>query len=1064
MRSATARIAVVVTAVVLSARISHAAAPLRFNRDVRPILSDNCFKCHGPDSVSRQADLRLDQEQGLRGRTTDGAAVVAAGDPQGSELYRRLVTDDPDLRMPPADSGKSLTPRQIDVLTQWIQEGAVWEEHWAFQLPVRCPLPAASRPDWGRNAIDRFVLAELDRRGWSPSPEAALETLVRRVTLDLTGLPPTPEEVAAFRDDPAPDRYERLVDRLLTSPRFGEHMAVDWLDAARFADTSGYQTDGPRDMSRWRDWVIAAYNANMPFDQFTIEQLAGDLLPNPTLDQQIATGFNRNHRANSEGGIIPEEFEVEYVVDRVDTTGSVWLGLTIGCVRCHEHKYDPISHEEYYRLYAYFDGVPEYGRALKLGNSPPYIPAPTPDQAQHLAQLAAERDAAQQAWEAIVPHAAAAQRVWEESAKLAAPTEWTLTDGLDAWFRLNGGLGDEIDFERVLETRSDSAVATAQTEPVSVGGDSPDFTTSPAGGGVEFDGASYLSATGPGRFGFLDSLTVAAWVRPEGDAAGGIVSRMSDTTDTEGWALQLRNGHVQVNFVNRWLDDAIRVETEAPLRSGEWQHVAMTYDGSRWAAGVKIYVNGERQPVRVLLDAINSTFLREEPLRIGTGGYRGRLRGAVADVRLYRRELSERDARIISAVEPIDAIARLAPEARTAAQAAKLEEYFLTRTAALNVRETYAALRTAEARYAQYLRQIPNTMVMTEAAGPKQAFVLMRGAYDKPGAPVTAGVPQALRAGRPDPGGNRLDLAKWLVDPANPLTARVTVNRFWQKFFGAGLVRTSEDFGTQGEPPSHPDLLDWLATEFIRTGWDQKALVRLLVTSATYRQSSAAGAERIAADPENRWLARGPRFRMPAEMVRDQVLAIAGLLQERLGGPSVKPYQPDGLWQEIASDTEYVRSTGPDLYRRSLYAFVKRTVANPTLYVFDSSTREACLLRRTRTNTPLQALTLLNDVTFVEAARVLAQQVLAEANANDQAHLSQLMQRAAARTPKPAELQVLQRTLAAQRQHFAQHPDAAAALIRIGDAPHTKIDPVELAAHTLVASLILNLDEVITKE
>ena len=650
--------AVVLTPALMDGVALQAAAPVRFNRDVRPILADNCFKCHGPDSVSREADLRLDLQSGLRGESGDGSPIVAAGDHAASELYKRIVADDPSLRMPPADSGKSLTTEQIDTLRQWIDEGGHWEEHWAFQQPVRLPPPVVSRPEWVRNPIDHFVLAELDRRNWRPSEAASQATLARRVTLDLTGLPPTPAEVAAFRSDPAPDRYERLVDRLLASPRYGEHMAVDWLDAARFADTSGYQTDGPREMWRWRDWVIAAYNANMPFDQFTIEQLAGDQLPNPTLDQLIATGFNRNHRGNSEGGIIPEEYAVEYVVDRVDTTGSVWLGLTIGCVRCHEHKYDPITHEEYYRLYAYFNNVPENGRALKLGNSPPYIPSPTPDQADKLAALAARRDAAREEWSAMADRISNAQRVWEESAKLAETTQWTLTDGLDAWFPLDGGLGDETDVERVLEFQTGNEIATVATEAVAAGDLSPDYAESPIGAAAELDGSTHLSVQGPGGFGYLDSFSAAAWVRPVENANGGIVSRMVDTTDVAGWGLHLRDGHVQVNLVSRWLDDATRVETKGSLEAGEWQHVAFTYDGSRRASGIKVYIDGEPAALRVNLDALNQTFLKEEPLRIGSGNHQERFTGAIADVRIYRGALSEREVGIISVVEPIDELAQ----------------------------------------------------------------------------------------------------------------------------------------------------------------------------------------------------------------------------------------------------------------------------------------------------------------------------------------------------------------------------------------------------------------------
>lgn len=1062
--------AVCIEALLLVAMVSAggrapAAEPVRFNRDIRPILSDNCFKCHGPDSVARQADLRLDRREGLFGDGDAAAPVVAPGRAADSALFRRITSDDQDERMPPPDSGKTLTAEQIALLERWIDEGAVWEEHWSFQRPVRTAPPPTQQPGWRRNAIDAFVLAELERRGLAPSPEAAAETLLRRVTLDLTGLPPTPAELDAFRSDPAPDRYERAVDRLLASPRHGEHMAVDWLDAARYADTSGYQTDGPRDMSRWRDWVIDAFNAGMPFDQFTVEQLAGDLLPDPTLDQLIATGFNRNHRANSEGGIIPEEYQVEYVVDRVDTTMAVWLGLTIGCARCHEHKYDPVSHAEYYRLFAYFNNVPEHGRALKLGNSPPYIPAPTPEQQRRAGQLAAARDAAQRNWQAQAGRVAEAQQAWEQSAALAANTRWTLTDSLESWFRLAGSTGDELDAERVLEWRREPAVAAAASVPVAGGAIQPEFAPGPDGGSVEFDGQSYLSVGDAGRFGYLDAFSVAAWVRPDGAATGGVVSRMSDDSDSDGWTLHLHNGRVQVNLVKRWLDDALRVETVEPLRPEEWQHVVLTYDGSRFASGVHVFVNGEPQPLRVHLDALNQSFLSEEPLRIGATGTRQRFTGGIADVRLYRRTLSPREAQIISVVEPIDALARIVPAARTPAQAAKLQEYFLAHAAPADVQAAYQSARATQAEYENFLHLLPNTMVMAEMDPPRTTRVLLRGAYDKPGDPVTAGVPQALLGGKPDPGGNRLDLARWLVDPSNPLTARVAVNRLWQKLFGVGLVKTSEDFGTQGEPPSHPELLDWLATEFLRRGWDTKALLRLIVTSAAYRQASSANAELVAADPENRWLARGPRFRMPAEMVRDQALAASGLLEERLGGPSVKPYQPDGLWQEIASDTEYVQSTGPDLYRRSLYAYVKRTVANPTLVVFDSSTREACLLRRTRTNTPLQALTLLNDVTFVEAARVLAGRVIQNAGATDEARLGQLLRLTACREPSAAELTVLQRALDGHRTHFRSNPQAAEALVRSGAAPSPEhVDVPELAAWTLVASLVLNLDEVVTKE
>ena len=1019
---------------------------VRFNRDVRTILADNCFQCHGPDSAAREAELRLDTQEGLFAER-DGPAIVVHGQPAEGELWRRINSDDPDERMPPADSGKSLTAAQVDTLRRWIVTGAEWEPHWAFIRPERVPAPEVSERLWPRNAIDHFVLAELERRGLAHAPEAAAETLVRRVTLDLTGLPPTPEEVDAYSADPAPDRYERLVERLLASPRYGEHLAVGWLDAARYADTSGYQNDGPREMWRWRDWVIDAYNTGMPFDQFTIAQLAGDLLPGATLEQRIATGFNRNHRGNAEGGIIPEEYAVEYVVDRVDTTGSVWLGLTVGCGRCHDHKFDPLSQAEYYGLYAYFNSIPESGRAIKEGNSPPYVKSPTDDQRADLAELDGRLEGARRRWDEGASERVALQSEWERGIAKGEPLDWTPAEGLVAHFPLDGDAADRVDVSRRAGLVRGSIA----------------FVPGPRGQGVELDGESFLDAGDIRRFGYFDAFSVSAWVRPEGTRTGGIVTRMSDDSDSDGWAVHLADGHVQVNLVKRWLDDSLRVETEAELPAGEWSHVTVVYDGSRVARGVAVYFNGRLQPLRVHLDALNQTFANDQPLRIGATGTQQRLTGAVADVRVFAGELASTDAQILSVVEPLNELAALPVERRTPAQLAKLREYFLLHSASESVRAEYAEMLALERQRDELLDSFPTTMVMEELENPRPAFVLERGAYDRPGARVERSVPDALAPGT-DIGGNRLDLARWLVDGENPLTARVAVNRYWQRLFGIGLVKTAEDFGTQGEPPSHPELLDWLATEFVRTGWDVKHLHRLIVTSATYRQSSHIPPELRTLDPENRLLARGPRVRLTAEMIRDQALAAAGLLEERIGGPSVKPYQPEGLWNEIATDTVYEQSTGSDLYRRSLYCYTKRTVANPTFTLFDAGTREACVLRRSRTNTPLQSLTLLNDVTFVEAARVLAARVLGESG-NDGERLTRLFRLATCRMPDAEELSLLEQALTAHRVYFAKNADAAAALIESGEYPvDPAMDVAELAAFTGVAEVVLNLDEVVTRE
>ncbi len=1016
-----------------------------FDREIRPILSDTCFKCHGPDEEQRVSELRLDQRDGVFSNH-EGRSVVAPGDTAASVLHQRITAADPKQRMPPVDSGRELTPRQIELLTEWIRQGAEWSEHWAFVAPKRIDPPTTKIRNWSRNPIDDFVLARLEREGLRLSNEANRSTLIRRVTLDLTGLPPTLDEVDAFLTDEAPNAFEALVDRLLQSPSYGEHMAVAWLDAARYADTSGYQNDGPRSMWRWRDWVIDSFNSNKRFDQFTIEQLAGDLLENPTLEQRIATGFNRNHRGNAEGGIIPEEYQVEYVVDRVDTTFTVWLGLTMGCARCHDHKYDPIRQKDYYQVFACFNNIPEDGRAIKEGNSPPYVKAPLPEQRNELQSLDEQIQAAEHHVAELQGKLAAAEQEWESSFDATLPVDWSVTDGLISHHQFEGNLTDTI-------RSADSAF---EIHPGI-------YTARRSQQAIQLDGSSFINAGDTANFGYFDKFTLALWLRPD-SPNGTIVSRMTPVEEGDGYYVHLRDGYVQVNLVKRWLDDCIRVESHEALPADQWSHITVVYDGSRVAAGITVYVDGQPFPMDVKLDRINQTFSAKlQPVRIGGG--QSPFTGAIDDVRIYARDLSPEEALLLAVPLTVSEILKVPAESRTNEQRQKLTRYFLENHAPASMRDAFHHLAALRQQRREFYDRIPTVMVMQEMATPRETHVLQRGQYDRPGERVEPGVPEAFLPLPANAPRNRLGLARWLVSPEHPLTARVAVNRLWQQFYEHGLAKTSEDFGSQGEPPSHPELLDWLATEFVRNEWDIKALQRLIVTSATYRQASDASTELLSRDPENRLLARGPRRRLPAETIRDQALFVSGLLTRTIGGPSVKPYQPPGLWQEIATDTDYVQSHGEDLYRRSLYTYWKRTVAPPTMVTFDATSREACTVQRSRTNTPLQALALMNDVTFVEAARVFAQRELAVLRDSMADRITHVFRTVTARIPEPEEVQILERRFALSLAAFHQNPDAATQLIHEGEFPiDDQLDPIELAAFTTVTSLILNLDEVITKE
>ncbi len=959
------------------------AATLSFNRDIRPILSDRCFACHGPDAGARKSKLRLDLESASR-------QAIVPGNAEQSELFKRITSTSQIKRMPPAYLGhKALTPEEIAKLKQWISEGARYESHWAFLPPQRPQVPP------GENAIDFLVRRRLEREGLQLSAPAAPNTLLRRVTFDLTGLPPTPEQTAAFLSDPS--SYSSAVDRLLASPRYAERMAIRWLEAARYADSNGYQSDGPRDMYRYRDWVLDAFRANMPFDQFTIEQLAGDLLPNPTLSQRIATAFHRNHSTSAEGGIVDEEFRVQYVADRAETTSTVFLGLTAGCACCHDHKYDPIRQKDFYQLFAFFNNVPEKGFVYDFGNEEPYIRAPYPEQQAKLDDYDRRIQAARRRLADLTPAADRAFAQWRNH----LPAEnWTITSGL----QFHAPQTDSFDGKR-----------------------SADYGNSTA------------------QFSFHDPYTFSAWIRPR-SPDGAILSRGEDYFEGQGHFLHLVQGKLRFHATYRWTDLAMRLETVDPLPMGEWQHVAVTYDGSMHASNVSIYVNGVKQKVKILFDQPIWPFDTKEPFRVGAGGGR-RFQGEIRDVRVYTRVLAPQEASVLAGTN------------ETGRQRMWFDELF----APAAWRQAQSALQALEHERAGYFAKIPTVMVMVESETPRPAYVLRRGAYDAHGEEVRPDVPAFLPPLPPDVPRNRLALARWLVSKENPLTARVTVNRLWQMLFGTGLVKTVEDFGAQGEPPIHAELLDWLAVEFMDSGWDIRHILKTIVTSATYRQSSQGSPALLQRDPENRLLARGPRVRLAPEMIRDQALFVSGLLVEKLGGPSVKPYQPAGLWQELSGSKGYVQDTGEGLYRRTLYSYWKRTVAPPGMITFDSPTRETCVVRESRTNTPLQALALMNDVTYVEAARKLAERLLKD-EPSDQ-RLNHAFEIVLARRPSTSETTLFNKALSHFSSYYRDHPQDAAQYLSAGESPRdTALPAADLAAWTAVSSLLLNLDETITKE
>ena len=1013
--------------------IAPAAGKLDFNRDIRPILSDNCFACHGFDAKTRKADLRLDTPEGAYA-AIEGTFPIKPGDPAASTVLQRIHSTDPDDVMPPPDSHKKITPAQAALLKQWIAEGAPYQKHWSFETPVKPALPDLPAPKAEvRNAIDAFIQARLATEGLAPAPEATKETLIRRVTLDLTGLPPTPEEIDAFLADASPDAYEKVVNRLLKSERYGEHMARYWLDAARYADTHGLHLDNERSMWPYRDWVVRAFNDNLPYDQFTIWQLAGDLLPEASLDQRVASGFNRCNVTTSEGGSINEEFIFRYAVDRAETTVAVWMGLTAGCAVCHDHKFDPISQKEFYQLYAFFNSAADPAMDGNILLTPPILRLSSPDQSQQLAALDQKIAAAQTRIREAIQTLA-----YTDPATVQPPPPVQTSE--QVWF-------------------DDAFPAGVK---VGVAGDPTCFVSSEEG--PVFSGKAALKRSAQGVAQDFFSEGGRFTIPPNGKISVHVFLDPAQPPTavmlqfhTKGWnhrAVWGEEGAIPFGKVRT----PERVRMGNLPEAGQWQKLEVAADRLGLKPGMIVTgyaftqfggtVYWDRLAMGSRVDPAKDPQWSWQVWKKANQGKR------VADL----------------PTDLMNLVRGKKPETWTAAEEARVQAWWLeneyqgARDLVEGVRGQKLAL---EAEKKTLEDAIPATFVMADLPEPRESFIMERGQYDKPTEKVARGTPAIFPPLTATGNPTRLDLARWLVSPEHPLTSRVAVNRFWQQFFGTGLVKTANDFGSQGEPPSHPELLDWLAVTFRESGWDVKQFVKLIVTSHSYRQSSAFSVRSSELDPGNRLLARGPRFRLDAEVVRDQALFLSGLLSPRLGGKGVKPYQPENIWEPVAfggSNTKnYIQDHGESLYRRSLYTFWKRTAPPPNMTAFDAPNRESYCLSRERSNTPLQALALMNDVQFFEAARAFAQRTLL-AHPGTDARLTALFRQATGRLPDARETQVLQAALQKHLTAYRAAPEQARAAITFGEStPHPDLDPAELAAWTLLANLVLNLDEVVTK-
>jgi hypothetical protein len=1041
---------------------------LSYNHDVRPILSENCFQCHGPDAEAREADLRLDiAQEAFKDR--DGSIAIVPGDPEESLLIWMIHAEDKEDQMPPPDSNRSLTGEQKKILKRWIGEGASYEKHWAFIPPVKRQ-PSVKRP----NPIDGFVEARLLESGLKPSLEADPKTWLRRLSFDLTGLPPTLEDYQTFEATVRKDgeqAYIQQVEALLDSPGYGERMAVDWMDAARYADTHGFNNDSERSMWRWRDWVIEVFNRNLPYDQFITEQLAGDLLPNPTLDQVIATGFTRNHVISSEGGIIDEEYRVEYVADRVRTMSMAWLGLTAECARCHDHKFDDFSQKDYYQLFAFFNSMVELGEDGRVANAFPTIPSPTPSQRERLDYLERRhRDTSKaktQYLESVSydrEHLSGLPDYVQQLILEYPQPEWRIsspTEFTDDIFTSSEGTRQSVSgvVGNTLQSEMNHPIGTIQADTIAVEEKS-------------------------------QAWTLAFWIYPsESDVTQApLVSNAQFDREPSssrygfGWDVRLIDGEIELSVALRYPGYSMILRTlGADIHPGEWRHLAIRFEGkpegeddhtpasyfSVLVDGIEFRRNVRFDGLMIPPDVSEFVTLIGSDLRSDSTPFSGR----IDEVQQFSSALSDAQVQSLFQSEIIpNLVSRqerqtLSPRERDWLSTAVLDQRAGSQWLAVG-----DAHEEAKRELLKLDREIPTTMIAQERDQKRETFVLNRGHYASPDERVQPGVPETLIAPWPeDAPKNRLGLARWLISEVNPLTARVVVNRFWQQLFGVGLVKTSEDFGVQSEYPSHPDLLDWLAVDFRESGWNVKRLLKQIVLSKTYRQTSRISQELLEMDPENRLLARGPRFRLTAEAIRDQALALSGLLVEEIGGPSVRPYQPEGIYDAIVVGANYpgsywLDSEGENLYRRGLYTYWKRTLPYPALAAFDVPEREVCTVRRSRTNTPLQALVTMNDPTYIEASRSMAAGILSKVDTSPRDRVRKAFLMSTGRWPDKGETSILLEALSEMKRSFQEDPDAARALLLVGNfIAGDEHEPVELAAYTSLMSLILNLDETLTK-
>ena len=1028
-----------------------------FNFHIKPILSDRCFACHGPDDKARKAELRLDMEDQAFAalKESEGFAIVA-GKADESALVHRIFSEDPEVLMPPPESEMHLTETEKALLVQWIEQGAEWKKHWAFIPPEKPELPEIRNAQWTKNEIDYFVAQKLMEKGLKPSPPASKTQWLRRVTFDITGLPPTPGAVQAFLADDSDEAFERVVDRLLTSSAYGERMASLWLDVARYADSHGYQDDRPRTMWPWRDWVIRAFNENLPYDKFVTWQLAGDLLPNATYEQKLATGFNRNHAITQEGGVVQEEYLAEYAADRVNTFSTAFLGVTMECARCHTHKYDPFSQEEYYSLVSFFNNIPERGQISYFDEAPsPSIPLQDPLRDSAIAAVKQWIDQKEEALETFKLQPQKGFEGWYKNPPSPKQIQADLQKKLITHFTLDQQEGEYFHSEVSHRPEGRMNINLPAEIPV------PRTVPGKKGNALVFDGKNFLSLGEIGDVEWYNEISFGGWIRHEGmhEKDAGIFSRRVGEQKRHGYDLVLTpKNTLSARLINQYNPNresgnyAIAVETFSKVPEASWQHVMVTYNGSGKASGLSIYINGEAAQLKILVDSLRGkTIANGNDFLVGNWNHRARelgdlygfKGGAVDEVYVFDRELSSLEVHALSG------------SSKKADRSTWLSHYQKSNHIFRELKVALDSLRRID-------QTVPQIMVMEEADTVEATFLLDRGAYDAPAQRVSRATPQAILPFGEKYPRNRLGLAQWLMDEQNPLASRVIVNRFWQIFFGRGLVATPEDFGNQGDFPTHPELLDWLAVDFRGNGWDMKKLVRTIVLSATYRQDAAFTPSSTKKDPDNTWLSRGPAQRLQAEMLRDQALLASGLYYEKVGGQWVKPYQTVGIWKELANqigENKYRPSLGRDLYRRSLYSYWKRTIPPPAMLTFDASERAVCTVKRQETSTPLQALILLNAPIYVEASRSLAERALQDQKDAKQA-IAWAFSRIVSRPPEPEEEKLLEGLLAEEHQRFEAEPAEASSLLAIGNSGYDTSIPVpELAAMTVVVNAMFNLDE-----